>query len=91
MTTWYKTSFGSWNRDHKITAIEVERHTDSSVFIRGRRRDRESTWAGFFPTWGEAHAYLLANSARCLVASRRELEQAQGVDGNIRGMKEPQA
>ena len=42
-----------------------------------------------FDTWAEAHAELTRRADDALAGARRQLEQAQGFAGNVRGMKEP--
>jgi hypothetical protein len=51
---------------------------------------RETVNHGIFDTWQEAHAWLLARAENSLNDARRRLEQAQGLYGNIKGMKKPE-
>lgn len=72
-----------------IEAVETERETDQCVWIKGRRVFKFSEWEQFWPTWQDAHAHLLKRAEFRVNAARRELEQANGELGNIKGMKEP--
>ena len=72
-----------------IEEIEVERETDSSVWINGRRNAKNSSLHKYCDTWGEAHLFLLEKAERSLESARRSLERAQGEYGNIKGMKAP--
>lgn len=82
---WYKTS--SWGE--RITSVEIERYSDTSVWISGKRRARVAEYAAYFPTWQAAKDYLLARAERKLESARLALQRAQGDHGNIVGMKAP--
>lgn len=80
----YRTSgFGK----NPIEKIEVERETDSSVWIKGRRSVKDSSWLKYFDSWEDAHSFLLQKAEKNLISARRSLERAQGEHGNIKGMK----
>lgn len=70
-----------------IETVEVERETDSSVWINGRRNAKTTSWDKYWDSWEEAHAYLLEKAERSLQSARRSLEMAQAKYGNIKGMK----
>ena len=72
-----------------IEEIDVERETDSSVWINGRRSAKNSSWHKYWDSWEEAHAFLLEKAEKSLQSARRSLERAQGEYGNIKGMKAP--
>lgn len=72
-----------------ITAIDVEKETEKSVWINGRREAKHSSWATYHDTWEEAKTYLLALSLRKLKNARRSLLLAQTDHGNVKGLKEP--
>jgi hypothetical protein len=88
--TWWHARWG----DH-IKPVVVERHTEQSVWIDGRRRARRSdgylSMEGFFPTWSEARDALAKDAEEKVTDLRRQLEQANGRLGNIKGFKEPQS
>ncbi|MEM7209603.1 MAG: hypothetical protein AAF434_17420 [Pseudomonadota bacterium] len=77
--TMYYVIFGSWNFDalSKITAHIVERETDSSVWIKGRRRAKASNKHQYFDTWREAHEALQENQSNKVASALRRLEQAK--------------
>lgn len=87
MATWFKTT--KWSHKNPIEAVEVERFTDSSVWIKGNRQARSAEWDQFWPTWGEAHAFLLRRAEQKLASARTALTMAQGHYGNIKGLREP--
>ena len=73
-----------------IVEVEVQRETEISVWINGRRRNKRSRdWANFFDRWDEAKAYLMEKYAARLAGARRRLEIAQSEYGNVKGLKPP--
>jgi hypothetical protein len=55
MATWYKISKVSV----RIEAVDVERHTDSCVYVRGRQFKRYTSYDCYFQTWEEARSRLV--------------------------------
>lgn len=84
MITKYVTSY-----DARINHIEVESETEKSVWIKGRRRSKESGYERFHDTWEKAHAFLLDRETKNVEAIRRQLDYANGKLGNVKGMKKP--
>lgn len=82
--TWYATS--SYER-RLIRPVTVERFTEQSVWMDGRRHGRGSGRHGYFPTWEAAKAALLADAEAKVDSLRRQLERANGELGNIKGLK----
>lgn len=83
-----------------IEAVEVERETESSVWVvdtwrgeRGntRRHAKRSDWDNYFDTWEEAKAFLMAQAEAKVTAARRALDSANGELGNVKGLKPPSA
>ncbi len=72
----------------KIKIVEVERITDASVWIDGRRSARFSEWHSYFKTFSEAKQYLVGVAGSKLDNARRNLESAQGYLGNVKGLEE---
>lgn len=73
----------------RIMSELVERETDTSVFIGGRRNTKITAYRAYHDTWDQAHAYLLEGAERELAQARRALEVAQTRRDNIKGMKPP--
>ena len=82
---WYQTS----KYKPTITPVTVERHTQSSVWIGGRRHAQVSEWHRVFPTWEAAKAHLMDRAEQRLENARRALQAAQSEYGNIKGMRPP--
>lgn len=51
---------GGYKED--IEAIEIERETESSVWIDGRRRSKLSTWDIYHDTWEAARDHLMTTA-----------------------------
>lgn len=86
MSTWYKARHGR----PEILAAEVERSSESSVWIGGKRSARLShDWYCYFPTWDEAHAHLIREAEADVQQARLRLDRANGALGNVKGMKRP--
>lgn len=70
----------------RLSAVEVERVTDSSVWIAGRRHSR-SSWSGtYYTTKEEAHAAAVAEAELQVVAERNSLQRAQDRLGHAKGL-----
>ena len=89
----YRTGFTF--RSNPIDKVEVERETDSSVWIKNtttgkdRRVSKTGKYENYFDTWEQAKIYLLKEAEDELNAARRNLERAQSKYGNIKGLKKP--
>jgi hypothetical protein len=88
--TKFKAERVPWRVEAKITPVEVERETESSVWINGNRRAKITEWDTFHDTWDEAHAHLLKHAEQQAQSARRNLEAANGSLGNVKGMKRPE-
>jgi hypothetical protein len=82
-TIWYEV----WLDD--IRPIKVQRSTDDSVWIAGRRRKRLCDSYAYFPTWDEAKSYLVEQAQQKVDSCRRQLEYYKGKLGNAEGKKPP--
>jgi hypothetical protein len=72
-----------------IEAVDVERETEQSVWIRGKRLAKRSQYDRFFDSWAKAHAHLLAKAEGELASACRRLDLANSTLGNVKGMKPP--
>lgn len=86
----WMTRFAKWGGLYnRIEPVEGERATESTVWIKGRRNAMRSSYLNYFPTWAEAHAWLMEQADADLADARKELARAQSIHGNIKGMKPP--
>ena len=82
----------SWHFNAEIEEVVVERETDESVWIKGRRNAKQTSGGYcYFDSWGLAHAALLAARQDNVQIARRCLEVANSQLGNVKGMKPPKA
>ena len=58
--------------ERRPNPVTVERYTDDSVWIRGKRCARLKTWEGIFPTVEEAWDWVI-----CKAVGRRDVAQRQ--------------
>lgn len=73
-----------------IKSIEIDRETDVSIWIGGRRSDKQTSWYCYYSTWEEAKDALFKRAESNLSHARRQLEQAQSFYGNVVGLKNPE-
>lgn len=59
--TWYRVTY-MWSV--RVTQVQVERHTDSNVWIGGRRRHRYTNEEWYCPTWEEARDSIRERAAK---------------------------
>jgi len=72
----------------KIDPVKVDNYSEKSVWIDGRRLAR-SGWRDYFPTWAEAHEFLIKKAESDLNDARLNLERMRGRHGQIKGMRPP--
>lgn len=80
---WYKVSLG-WQM---ISPVEIEKETESSVWINGCRRAKISTYENYFDSWDDAKQFLMDHAQKRVDSLRLQLERANGELGNIKGLK----
>lgn len=83
----------TWYRTHRLVArIDpggVDKHNDKSVWIKGRRSARISSFDSYFPTWEQAHEALLASAEVELDAKKRQMDRARSNLETVKAMKPP--
>ncbi len=57
-----------------IEAVEVDRETESSVWIKGRRNSKLSSYENYFPTFSQAKEFAVARSTRAVEVAQRRLD-----------------
>jgi len=78
---------GGWGKN-LIEQVEVEKETEASVWIKGRRNAKRTEYYNYFDTWDEAKLYLLTVAEAKVAAIRLNLERANGELGNINGLRQ---
>jgi hypothetical protein len=83
----------TWYRTHRLVArIDpccVDKHNDKSVWIKGKRGARISSFDSYFPTWEQAHDSLLAKAEFDLAQHKRRVDQARSYLEAVKAMKTP--
>jgi hypothetical protein len=72
---YYEASFNA------IKPVEVEKESESSVWIKGRVNKKISSYTGFFKTWDEARNYLINQIQQKIDSAKRSLEYYDKEDG----------
>lgn len=85
MTDFFYTN--TW--ENKIAVVTVDKFTDSSVWVGGQRRSRQTTSEFYALTWDGAHKFLLAHWEAEVFQARRSLEYLNGRLGNVKGLQRP--
>jgi hypothetical protein len=78
---------GGWGKN-LIERVAVEKETESSVWINGRRNAKKTDYHSYFDTWDDAKRHLLTVAEKKVVGIRLNLERANDELGNIKGLRE---
>lgn len=78
-----------WWSMQKITAVQIEKETDSSVWYNGRWCKKRTEKVGYFDSFEDAKAFLIAYAEKKVSRARQMLELANSQLGNAKGIKEP--
>jgi len=87
----YVTGTGRWGVAAKIEVVEIERETESSVWVRGNRLGKITESHVYHDSWAAAHSYLLEKAKGKVEYARRQLEEHKSYLGNVKGMKNPES
>lgn len=72
--TWY---LARWGYKPEISIVSIEKRTEVSVWINGRRKARYSDYESFFETFEDAKAHLVGRARAELTACKRHLDTAR--------------
>ena len=72
----YKTGRCFYDVSASIYEVEIERETESSVWIGNRREAKKCEWHTYHDTWGIAHKYLTRKANEKVEAAKTKLEAA---------------
>ena len=70
-----------------IRAVEVERETEASVWVNGRRCAKRADYHNYFDTWEEAKAFLVEEAERALTGAHRRLDAARSELERMKAIK----
>ena len=75
----------------KIEPIEIVKETEKTIFLIGGRKERKaSELVSWHDTWEGARQALLSRAEGDVASARLRLQDANGILGNIKGMKNPE-
>ena len=74
-------------RFDKVERLDIEKETEKTVTINGRRENKRSDWQNWHDTFDDAKQFLVDAAQREVDGLRRRLESAKGKLGNAKGMK----
>jgi hypothetical protein len=72
----------------EIKAVEVERETDSSVWINGHRMAKETGWDKYHDYWESAKAHLIVMAVFEVENAERKLVKAKKLLMDIQDLNE---
>lgn len=70
-----------------IVEVEVERETDSCVFIKGRKHSKITEYQSYFDTWAQAKSHLIGYASHKEAAARSRWQGAQEELSRIEAMQ----
>ncbi len=73
----------------QIDAVEVEKETAESVWVKGRRKAKMSDGNNYFDTWQEAHDFLLCDADFRLRKAKYLLDKERSRLEMIKKMNRP--
>lgn len=74
----YQTDSGDrWSVKAEIIPVEVEKETETSVWIRGQRNNKVTQYTVYHDTWEAAKAYLIGVTTKRLGDARGALTTAE--------------
>lgn len=85
----YQTKNVKWGVEPIINEIEVDRVSDVSVWIKGRRRNKVSDYEKFHDTWEDAYKSLVSSAANRLERKQKEFQIARRELKAVKNMKAP--
>ncbi len=71
----------------KILPIKAERETESSVWINGRRRLKQTDWDNHHDTWEHAQNYLITRETTKVTNCQSALDSAKARLSEIRKLE----
>jgi hypothetical protein len=80
MKTMYE---ATWN--YKVNAVKIERESESSVWIDGRRKSKQNS---FFGSFDEAKSYLVSKAKDEVMFSKQRLNSAENNLKNEENLKQ---
>lgn len=71
-----------------IMAVEIERESEASVWIGGRRQSKISDYYRYHDTWAQAKDFLVARAERKLSSAKSSMQYAENELAKIQSIQE---
>ena len=84
----YMVIFGAHDVTPNIEEVEIDKETEHFVYIGKDRAAKRSVYENYFDSWSEAKEALLERQKTRCDSLRLFLERANGIMGNIKGLKQ---
>ncbi len=86
---WYKYDSFCFRDEEFIKVVEVEKFTDKTVWIKGRRNSRSSQYDRYFPSFEEAKKFVIERFERRLQSAKDELYRCEARLQKIKNQEVP--
>lgn len=73
-----------------ITRVECDRETDQSVWINGRRQQKETDYHSYFNAWEEARDFLRRTEERAIKMLERNIAEQRRTLAEIEALTKPE-
>lgn len=84
----YRIDAGRHDLSARIDEIEVDRETDSSIWVNGRRLAKFTEWHNHYDTWDKAHTALMERQQSRCESLRRNLGYSEMRLDSIKMMRQ---
>lgn len=81
----YKTTGYNYIPNAEIIKVEIEKETNTSVWIKRRRCAKRTAYDCYFDTWEDAYAYILDLAQKVVISAQCRLDNAKDLLCNIKG------
>ncbi len=76
------------SRWQEIKKVEIERETEASVWVKGSKRAKSTSWERYHDTYEDARRHVINEAEKEVATARRELETAERKLATAKALKE---
>jgi hypothetical protein len=84
--TWWIASSITWGK--RVIPVEIEKFTDKTVTVKGRRNQRMSSYQSYFPTETDAWDWLEMRAQNAVEAAQADLQRKRTELGKIQSERQ---
>lgn len=77
METWYKVRKYALRGEKQIEPVKVEKSTEKTIIINGKRINKKSEYDNYFQTYDDAHRFLKTKKYKLVIDLSIRLAEAQ--------------